>query len=73
LKTIKIENNMAWLVVDGNGDEFIFEVKPKRSSSGQIWQLKSCHSNYSVIYLKKGTIEKIVGRKMTWEDEPVRT
>ena len=64
---------MAWLVIDGNGDEFIFEVKPKRSSSGQIWQLKSCHSNYSVIYLKKGTIEKIVGHKMTWEDEPVRT
>ena len=35
--------------------------------------------NYEVViaitplYLKKGTIEKIVGRKMTWEDEPVRT
>lgn len=64
---------MAWLVVNGNGDEFIFEAKPKRNNTSQIWQLRSCHSNYSVIYLKKGTIEKIVGYKMTWEDEPVRT
>lgn len=64
---------MAWLVVNRNGDEFIFEAKPKRNNTSQIWQLRSCHSNYSVIYLKKGTIEKIVGYKMTWEDEPVRT
>lgn len=64
---------MAWLVVNGNGDEFIFEAKPKRNNTSQIWQLRSCHSNYSVIYLKKGTIEKIVGHKMTWEDEPIRT
>ena len=63
---------MAWLAVDGDEQELIFEVKPKRSKEGRIWQLPSRYSNYSVIYLKKGTIEKIIGRKITWDDEPVK-
>lgn len=61
---------MAWLVVDGDDKEFIFEVKPKRSKEGEIWQLPSRYPLCSLIYLKKGTIEKIIGRKMTWADEP---
>lgn len=63
---------MAWLAVDGDDTEIIFEVKPKRSKQGKIWQLPSKYSNYSVIYLRKGTIEKIIGRKLTWEDDPVK-
>lgn len=66
------KNNMAWLVVDGDGNEFIFEVKPKRSKEGEIWQLPSRYSLRSLIYLKKGTIEKIIGKKITWEDEPIK-
>ena len=73
LKFVRSCCNMAWLVVDGDGTEIIFEVKPKRSKEGKIWQLPSRYSNYSVIYLKKGTIEKIIGRKMTWDDEPIKT
>lgn len=64
---------MTWLVVNGNGDELIFEVKPKRSRYGQWWELPRRYLGYPFLDLKKGTIEKIVGRKMTWEDEPVRT
>ena len=64
---------MAWLVVDGDGTEIIFDVKPKRSKEGKIWQLPSRYSLRSVIYLKKSTIEKIIGRKMTWDDEPIKT
>lgn len=64
---------MAWLVVNGDGTEFIFEVKPKRSKEGEVWQLPSRHSLRSLIYIKKGTIEKIIGRKMTWYDEPIKT
>lgn len=63
---------MAWLCVDGDGKEFIFKVKPKRSRTGQIWQLPSRYCNYSIIYLKKGIIEKIIGRKLTWDDDPVK-
>lgn len=63
---------MAWLCVNGNGKEIIFEVKPKRSSSGRYWELRGCYTNYSYINLKKGTIEKIVGRKITWNDDPIR-
>lgn len=62
----------AWFVVDGDGSEYIFEVKPKRSKEGQIWQLPTRYSNYSIISLRKGTIEKIVGRKVTWDDEPIK-
>ena len=54
---------MAWLVVNGDGKEFIFEVKPKRSKQGEIWQLPSRYSLYSLIYLGKGIIEKIIGRR----------
>lgn len=63
---------MAWLVVNGDGTEFIFEVKPKRSKEGKIWQLPSRHSLRSLIYLKKGIIEKIIGKQITWEDDPVK-
>ena len=35
---------MAWLVVDGDSTELIFEVKPKRSKEGKIWQLPSRYS-----------------------------
>lgn len=63
---------MAWLAVDGDGTQIIFGVKPKRSKEGKIWQLPSRYCNYPVIYLKKGIIEKIVGRELTWEDEAIK-
>ena len=60
---------MIWLAVDEDGDEVIFEEKPLRSSS-KCWCSDSYGSHECCIYLPKGSIEKLLGRPLTWEDEP---
>ena len=63
---------MAWLAVDENEKECIFETKPIRNRRYNIWRLQSRHCMCGVINLPKGTIEKIIGRSLTWEDCPVK-
>lgn len=57
---------MYWLAVDKNGDEFIYGEKPRRDIFDTIWS-----SSLDWIELPKGSIEKLIGRVLTWEDEPV--
>lgn len=59
---------MAWLAVDQNEEEYIYNEKPKKCS---FCYTSSDSENYDAIYLPKGTIEKIIGRKLTWDDDPV--
>lgn len=72
---------MAWLAVNKNMSECIFKNKPKRfnnyifvdevyHSKEDVWGTKN-FSHYSDIYLPKGSIKKLIGRELTWEDEPV--
>ena len=68
---------MAWLAVDPSGGEFIYEVKPKRhfiQYNGDIehWECQNDIYSQNWIYLKMGSIEKLLGRKLTWKDEPVK-
>ena len=58
---------MAWLAVDENGDENIFDIEPVRDWSK--WDIATENSWW--IELPKGTIKKIIGRKLTWKDNPV--
>ena len=60
---------MAWLTVDNNGDECIFQSKPHRSKGYKTQEI-DYWSTYEtdIIELPKGTIEN---RVLTWEDEPV--
>lgn len=63
---------MAWLCTFGNGDEYIFEEKPIRGKSiftpkYNYWYTDSHHS----VKLPKGSIKNIIGRELTWDDEPV--
>lgn len=64
---------MAWLAEDGIGIEWIFASKPYRNGGLQSWEppYKDDYVLIDTIELPKGTIEKIIGRKLTWEDEPV--
>lgn len=55
---------MAWLAVDGNGEEYVYESKPKRY--GAFFVPYGEH-----IKLPEGSIEKLIGRKLTWDDEPI--
>lgn len=52
---------MAWLAVCDNGDEYIFKSK----------QLHLWLELDKGIKLPKGSIEKLIGKKLTWRDEPV--
>lgn len=55
---------MAWLAIDGNGEEFIYREIPVRCDD--YWF--GFEGNFE---LPSGSIEKLIGRKLTFEDEPV--
>ena len=62
---------MAWVAVEPNGDEYIFSEKPERK---YFFHMSSTWSLYDIgdsIELPKYSIEKLIGRPLTWEDEPV--
>jgi len=59
---------MAYVAVDSGGDEYIYSSKPIRNREYQVWGIVFDSQN---IELVKGSIEKLIGRKLTWEDEPV--
>lgn len=58
---------MAYLAVDEIGDEHIYERFPER---GTLEWMPAPYDSF-FIKLPKGTIEKLIGRKITWEDDPV--
>ena len=58
---------MAWVAVDENNDEMVFIAKPYRHPVFNIWKNNKAEG----IELPKGSIEKLIGKKLTWEDEPV--
>jgi hypothetical protein len=56
---------MAWVAVSKNGKEFIYSEKPDRCVSlGDWWHILR-------LDLPKGMIKKMIGRTLTWDDEPV--
>ena len=75
---------MAWLAVTEYGAEMMFHNKPTRQKAGGkgydywqddevYWEVRgytTCAKDYSIV-LPNGTIEKLIGRKLTWEDEPI--
>ncbi len=55
---------MAWVFVTKSKDEFICQCKPYVTRYGGLWEVDS-------IPLPTGSIERLIGRRLTWEDEPV--
>lgn len=65
---------MAWVAVHKNGEESIFECEPKRTRTNNYWVDEQFFGEGyydSDISLPKGSIKKLIGRDLTWEDEPV--
>ena len=56
---------MAWLAVDKDGTEVIMTNKPEKVS--YYWS----NEGGEFANVPQGTIEKIIGRVLTWDDEPV--
>lgn len=64
---------MAWLATDKNGEEYIYEEKPSRGY-GCIWKATFYDEkdrNSDFIELPKGSIKKLIGRELSFSDEPV--
>ena len=70
---------MAYVAVHRYGLEAMFHNCPERMENRYwqdnivYWEIRghtTCADDYSII-LPKGTIKKLIGRELTWEDEPV--
>lgn len=58
---------MTWLCVDKDGSEWVFDGLPMRGETG--WYMD--YEATSCVELPKGSIEKLIGRKLTWRCKPV--
>ena len=63
---------MAWVAVDKDGTENIYYLKPERKI--EYWVAEENQPEYyrDMIELPPGTIKKLIERKLTWNDEPVK-
>ena len=71
---------MAYVAVHSWGQEVMFHNCPERAEN-RYWQdnivyweirkLTTCADDYS-IPLPEGTIKKLIGKDLTWDDEPVK-
>lgn len=69
-----------WLVVNKDGTEYAFNNKPSKvfnRSVGELpyWAEPTKYSDenyyeYEGTEMPEGSIKKLIGRKLTWEDEP---
>lgn len=75
---------MAWVTVNKDGAEFIYDEKPTRGKNywepSIIGQAPSSNDwgeeDYDNIYddyirLPRGSIKKLIGRELSWNDETV--
>lgn len=56
---------MAWVAVDKDGEEYIYKKEPERNL--YFWDTY----NNGYVRLPDGTIKKLIGKELTWNDEPV--
>ena len=62
---------MAWLAIDKDGTEVIFKEKPELSRGEEWIQNFMLDPDVMFVQLPKGTIEKILGYKLTFETSPI--
>lgn len=62
---------MAWLAVNKDGTEWIMPEKPFRGWGGYWEYLEEVYNVPIEIELPKGTVYKLLGKELTWDDEPV--
>ncbi len=57
---------MSYVAVDKDGSEYVYDYKPNR-----LEEYFTCTSYSESVELPEGSIEKLIGRKLNWEDSPV--
>ena len=70
----KRRNVLGWIAVDQCGEEWTYNEKPYRMNPNQwnkgYWLTGNCERDSSM-KLDDGTIYLMIGRTLTWKDEPV--
>ncbi len=66
---------MVWIAVDKDGTECVYaKKKPLRGENKwgpDSWDYRDDWAFYDFVELPKGSIKKLIGRELTWEDEAV--
>lgn len=64
---------MAWLAVNKNGEEYIYEQHPLRSAMGYWKAIPSDYEDMETYYIElhNGSIKKLIGRELSWSSEPI--
>lgn len=60
---------MAWVAVDSYNKEVIFLREPKRVYG--FWVDANEDSEDTQISIPRGSIKKLIGKDLTWKDNPV--
>ena len=60
---------MAWVAVTKRGREFISMCKPIRVVDEDNYY--GWKDMFVAMYLPRGCIKKLIGRELSWNDEPV--
>lgn len=64
---------MCYLAVDKDGTEIISDFKPERFHDNNTWDIDANpNDDINLITLPKGSIKKLIGMIMTWENEPYK-
>ena len=61
----------AWLAVDKDGCEWIFDDKPVRVYESYFELPRDWYVCSNKVLLSRGTIKKLIGRELKWSDSPV--
>lgn len=62
---------MAWVAVNKNGTEILSLFEPYRVTNYWTCSMYMHMFLSGLILLPKGSIKKLIGRDLTWEDNPV--
>lgn len=64
---------ITYFAVDSDGTEVCFNEKPVRKHDHlDIWYVpEDIYNDTNNVCLPKGTIKKLTGKQLTWEDEPI--
>lgn len=62
----------AYLAVDPNGNELIFSEPPCRIDEHSTCDWFNNSDSTQCVSIPRGTIKKITGKTITWEDEPIK-
>lgn len=63
---------MAWIARDSDDTLFIYADKPERRTDVECFAVTQFMSSHDFVELPSDVDEKLIGRHIDWDDEPVK-